>query len=387
VLAPGELFGNYQYEIYLRGMAGEAPVLPVDWSELERAAEEAMEPTAAGYVFGGGGSGDTMRANREAFRRHRIVPRFLRDVGDRDLSVSVAGTASPAPVWLAPVGVQTIVHPEGELASAAAAAALGLPFVASTVSGYSMEQIAEASGDSPRWFQLYIPNDPELTRSFLRRAEAAGYSAVVVTLDNYILAWRPRDLRTGYLPFLQGQGIANYLTDPVFGEGLPEGDDQAAVARWAEVVPYPNLTWDDIDFVRENTSLPVLLKGILHPDDALEARERDIDGLVVSNHGGRQVDGAVSALEALPEIVEAVGGELPLLLDSGVRSGSDVMKALALGATAVQIGRPYIWGLALRGREGVEIVLRSLLAELDLTLALSGYTRPSELGPDALRSR
>jgi isopentenyl diphosphate isomerase/L-lactate dehydrogenase-like FMN-dependent dehydrogenase len=322
-----------------------------------------------------------MRANLEAFRRWRIVPRVLRDVSERDLRTTVLDTQMPAPVLLAPIGVQTIVHPEGELAAARAAAEIGLPFVASTAAAHSMEEVAQAAGDAPRWYQLYWPKDDEITRSLVTRAEAAGYEAIVVTLDTVLLAWRPADLAHGYLPFLRGTGIAQFVTDPAFRAGLertPEEDPEAAVGRWAEVVN-KIVTWDDFAFLRSLTSLPILLKGILHPEDARAACQRGVDGVIVSNHGGRQLDGAIAALDALPTIAEAVAGEIPILFDSGIRCGADVVKALALGADAVLLGRPYLWGLALDGQAGVETVLRMLLAELDLTLALSGYTTPAKL--------
>jgi lactate 2-monooxygenase len=378
--------GEWQYDVYLRGMAGEAPNLPASWAELERDAAAAVDPGPRDFVWGGAGAGETMRANLEAFGRWRIVPRMLRDVSERDLRTTVLGTEMPAPVLLAPVGVQTILHPDGETGSARAAGKLGVPVVASTAADRSMEEVAEAAGDGPRWFQLYWPKDDAITESLVRRAEQAGYSALVVTLDSMLLGWRPADLSRAYLPFLKGTGIAQFTSDPVFRAGLakpPEEDVQAAVAAWVQVINRI-VTWDDIGSLRSITSLPILLKGILHPDDARLAREHGVDGVIVSNHGGRQVDGAVGALDALPPVAEAVGGDMPVLFDSGVRSGSDVVKALALGAQAVLVGRPYLWGLALDGEAGVETVLRMLLAELDLTLALSGCATSDELGADSL---
>jgi isopentenyl diphosphate isomerase/L-lactate dehydrogenase-like FMN-dependent dehydrogenase len=385
--APPQPFGDYYREIYLRGLAGETPSLPVSWEELERRAEEAMEPRTASYVYAGAGSGETMRANREAFRRHRIVPRMLRDVAERNLATSLLGTELPAPVLLAPIGVQTIVHPDGELASARAAAAVGLPMVASSASAHTLEEIAEAGGGTPRWYQLYWPNDPELAESLVRRAEAAGYGAIVITVDTFIPGWKPRDLQQAWLPFLEGIGNANYLQDPVFRAALerpPEEDLGAAIGHYLSVYVNPSLTWDDLGWLRERTALPIVIKGILHPDDAREALARGVDGLVVSNHGGRQVDGAIASLDALPAIADAVGDEIAVLLDSGIRGGADVFKALALGADAVLLGRPYIWGLALDGESGVETVLRMLLAELELTMALSGCVSVEQLDGSAL---
>jgi lactate 2-monooxygenase len=380
-------FADYYREIYARGLAGEVPSIPVAIAELERRAAEAMDPRAANYVFAGAGEHATMDGNREAFRRRRIVPRMLRDVAERDLSTTLLGTAMPAPLLLAPIGVQKVVHPEGELASARAAAALGVPMIASTASAFTWEEIAEAGGEAPRWLQLYWPNDRRLVESFVGRAEAAGYGAIVVTVDTFIPGWKPRDLQQAWLPFLEGMGNANFFADPVFRADLektPEEDIGAATGHYLGVYVNPSLTWDDLGWLRELTSLPILVKGIQHPDDAREAVRRGLDGIVVSNHGGRQVDGAVGSLDALPAIAAAAGDDLAVLFDSGIRGGADVIKALALGADAVLLGRPYIWGLALEGQTGVETVLKMILAELDLTMALCGYTNPDQLGPDAL---
>jgi lactate 2-monooxygenase len=378
---------DYYREIYLRGLGGETPAIPVSVAELEERAVAAMEPKAANYVCAGAGSEETMRANREAFARRRIVPRMLRDVSDRDIATTVLGTAMPAPLLLAPIGVQKVLHEEGELATARAAAAVGVPLIASTASHFSLEEIAEAGGEAPRWFQLYWPNDPGLARSLVERAEAAGYGAIVLTVDTFIPGWKPRDLQQAWLPFLNGLGVANYFQDSVFRAALekaPEEDPGMATGHFLGVQANPSLSWDDLAQLREMTSLPIVVKGIQHADDAREAVRRGIDGVVVSNHGGRQVDGALASLEALPAIAEAVGGELAILFDSGVRSGADVLKALALGADAVCLGRPYLWGLALDGQAGVEAVLKMVLAELDLSMALCGLTRPEEIGPELL---
>ena len=387
---PPPLFGDYYREIYAKGMlAGERPALPMAWTELEECARESLDDRATAYVFGGAGSEDTLRANLAAFRRWRIVPRVLRkDLSARDLSLELLGTRMPAPVLLAPIGVQTLLHDEGELASARAAAEIGLPLITSTASATPLEQIAEANGESPRWYQLYWPNDDQLAASLVRRAEAAGYSAIVLTVDNYLPGWKPRDLQQAYLPFLEGVGIAQYLSDPVFKSGLeksPEEDIGAAVGHFLGVFANPALTWERLEWLRGTTTLPVVLKGILHPDDAREARERGVDAIVVSNHGGRQIDGAIASLDALPPILDAAGDEMAVLLDSGVRSGADAFKALALGADAVLVGRPYLWGLALDGQNGVEAVLRSILAELDLTMALSSCTSLTDVGSGLIR--
>jgi lactate 2-monooxygenase len=378
---------DYYREIYLRGLGGETPAIPVAVAELEERAREAMDPKAANYVWAGAGTEDTIDANAEAFRRRRIVPRMLRDVAARDLSTTVLGTAMPAPLLLAPIGVQKVVHDEGELATARAAAAVGVPMIASTASHFSLEEIAAAGGEAPRWFQLYWPNDPELARSMVERAERAGYEAIVLTVDTFIPGWKPRDLQQAWLPFLNGMGVANYFQDPVFRAALeqtPEEDVGAATGHFLSVQANPSLSWDDLAQLREMTSLPIVVKGIQHPDDAREAAGRGIDGVVVSNHGGRQVDGAIASLDALPAIAAAAGHDLAILFDSGIRGGADALKALALGADAVCLGRPYVWGLALDGQAGVETVLKMVLAELDLTMALCGLTRPEEIGPGLL---
>ncbi|HET9197962.1 MAG TPA: alpha-hydroxy-acid oxidizing protein, partial [Solirubrobacterales bacterium] len=325
---------DYYREIYARGLGGETPAMPVAVAELERRAREAMDPKAANYVWAGAGTEDTIDANAEAFRRRRIVPRMLRDVSERDLSTTLLGTAMPAPLLLAPIGVQKVVHEEGELASARAAAAVGVPMIASTASHFSLEEIAAAGGDAPRWFQLYWPNDPALARSMVERAERAGYAAIVLTVDTFIPGWKPRDLQQAWLPFLNGMGVANYFQDPVFRAALdetPEENVGAATGHFLGIQANPALSWEDLARLREMTSLPILVKGIQHPDDAREAVGRGIDGIVVSNHGGRQVDGAIASLDALAPIAEAVGDELAILFDSGIRGGGDAIKALALG--------------------------------------------------------
>ncbi|MQY08315.1 lactate 2-monooxygenase [Actinomadura macrotermitis] len=379
---------DFQNEIYLQGLGDVLPALPTDLTRLEALAERRMSAQAFGYVAGSAGSEATARANRAAFDRWRIVPRMLRDVAERDLSVEVLGTTMPAPILLAPIGVQSIVHPEGELATARAAAATGLTKVLSTAASYSLEDVAAAAGDGGRWYQLYWPKDRELAVSFLERAKAAGYTALVVTLDTFTLAWRPRDLDQAYLPFLRGIGVANYFSDPVFqkavGGPVTDANRDMALLHWVANFGNPSLTWDDLAFLREHWDGPIALKGIQHPDDARRAVDAGMDGVIVSNHGGRQVDGAVASLDALPAVADAVGDRATVLFDSGVRTGSDVLKALALGAKAVLVARPYAYGLALGGEAGVRHVLRCLQADLELTMALAGLTRPDEANLDLL---
>ena len=379
-----------ELQIYTLGLRRGKPSVPVPLHLLEQKAKEILAPRAYDYVAGGAGGEDTMRANREAFYRWRIVPRMLRDVSKRDLSVEVLGTRLPAPILLGPVGVQEIIRSDTDVASSRAAASLGLPFVMSTMSSRSMEEVAQRAAkvaESPRWFQLYWGKNPELTASMLQRAEHAGYSALVVTLDTNILGWRERDLQHGYLPFMLGQGLANYFSDPVF-RGLlaqsPEQSPTAAIQLWGSLFSNTTLTWKDIGFLRQHTRVPIILKGILHSNDAALALDAGVDALIVSNHGGRQVDGAIGALDALPGVVREVNGRVPVLFDSGIRRGADVFKALALGAGAVLLGRLYLWGLAVAGEEGVRDVLLNLAADLDLTMALSGYTCCRELDASVL---
>ncbi len=382
-MAQGFEGGQFQTGIYL---SGDYP-WPLTADGWEAKAAEKLEQGPFDYVAGGAGSEATMRANREAFERRRLRPRMLAGNTVRDLSVEVLGMRSAAPFFLAPIGVLGIVHPEGEVAVARAAAATGVPILLSSAASSSIEQVADAGGDAPRWFQLYWVSDRKICESFVRRAEAAGYGAIVVTLDTLVLGWRPRDLANTYLPFLQGDGCAQFFSDPVFRSYLaapPEEDVLSAAALMLSTYPNLALTWDDLDWLRGLTTLPLLVKGVLTAEDALAARERGVDGIIVSNHGGRQVDGAVASLDALVEVRDALGDEATVLMDGGVRSGADVIKAMALGADAVLLGRPYVWGLAVGGQEGVEAVIRQLLAETDLTLALSGGTAVRDLDRSAL---
>ncbi|HXW45167.1 MAG TPA: alpha-hydroxy-acid oxidizing protein [Streptosporangiaceae bacterium] len=381
---------TYQDEIYLNGLSFAVPQFPADLSRLEDAARGVMAPRAFDYVAGAAGSGDTARENLEAFRRWRIVPRMLTDVSAPSFATTVLGTELTAPFLLAPVGVLSIAHPDGERAVARAAAAAGVPMILSTASSTAMEDVAAASGSGQRWYQLYWPKDRALCASLLSRAQAAGFSVLVVTLDTRALGWRPRDLDNGYLPFLHGIGIQNYLTDPAFQASLPaavEADPGAAVLRYAEVFGDLSLTWDDVPFLRQHWHGPIVAKGVLSAADAIRAADAGIDGVVVSNHGGRQVDGAIAALDALPAVAQAVGSRMTVLFDSGIRGGSDMLKALALGARAVLIGRPYVYGLGLGGEGGVRHVLRALRNDFELTMRLAGLASLTDLGPDTLQRR
>jgi lactate 2-monooxygenase len=370
--------GQVQNAIYASGES-RWPIAPEQWEALAAAV---LEPAPFDYIAGGAGSEATMRANREAFERRRLRPRMLRGNVERELSVEVLGTRSPAPFFLAPIGVLSIAHEEGEIAVARAAARTGVPLVLSSAASHSLEEVAAEMGDAPRWFQLYWVNDREVAVSLVERATASGYRAIVVTLDTLTLGWRPRDLQRAYLPFITGEGCAQFFSDPVFRSRLarsPEEDLLSAAVTMLGTFPNLGLTWEDLSWLRGETELPLLVKGVLTGEDALRARDCGIDGMVVSNHGGRQVDGAVAALDALVEVREALGPEAVVLMDSGIRGGGDVLKALALGADAVLLGRPYAYGLAVGGQDGVEAVIQQLLAETDLTLALMGGTVAREL--------
>ena len=410
-----------QTSIYLRGISGTRPKVPADATQLEEKAEAVMSEEAFAYVVAGAGTSQTVRNNRAGFERHRIVPRLLRDISDRDMSVELFGRRHPTPFLLSPIGVLELAHGDADLAVARAARGEKVPMVLSNQASHPMEEVSKELGDQERWFQLYWSSNDELVESLVARAERCGCQAIVVTLDTMILGWRSRDLDLAYLPFLRGKGIAQYTSDPVFtrlldedGGGDPEqqpkpnlaalktlvdltraypdsfpkalrsGRARAAVQRFVQIYSRPSLTWKDLPFLRERTKLPILLKGVLHPDDARQAIDAGMDGLVVSNHGGRQIDGEQATIDALPGIVEAVGGQVPVILDSGVRGGADAFKALALGATAVGLGRPFVYGLALAGEEGVREVLQNFIAELDLTMGLAGVTSVSEIGPETL---
>ena len=373
----------------LRAMteAAAASTIPRDLSRLEALATRVLEPEPLAYILAGAGDADTTRANAAAFRQWRIKRRRVGERSKVDLSTTVLGTRMPAPVMFAPIGVQKLAHPDGDLASARAAAALDLTYVHSTQGAYAMEEVAAANGAGSRWYQLYWPNDDELVVSFLRRARAAGYTHLVITLDTTMLGWRPLDLDRGYSPFLENLGIANYTSDPVFRRRLTapaEVDPLSAGIAFASVFQNPGLSWKQLPLIRSNWDGPILLKGIQSVQDAKLAAEHRIDGIVVSNHGGRQVDGAIASLDALAPIAEAVGDRLTVLFDSGIRTGTDAFKALALGADAVLIGRPYLYGLALDGQAGVERVMRSLVAELERTVADNGYRSHRELGRSSL---
>ncbi|MFE5285777.1 lactate 2-monooxygenase [Nocardia sp. NPDC056611] len=381
-------FGDFQNEIYFNGLRGVVPTLPVSYADLAERARAAMPPSVYSYVAGGAGDERTQNANVAAFDRWGLMPRMFVGAKERDLSVELFGSTWAAPVFMAPVGVIGLCAQDGhgDLATARAAARTGVPMVASTLTVDPMEDVAAEFGDTPGFFQLYTPTDRDLAASLVERAEKAGFQGIVVTLDTWVTGWRPRDLSTGNFPQLRGHCLANYFTDPVFRASLaksPEEDPQTAILRWIQVFGNP-LTWADLPWLRSLTKLPLIVKGIGHPDDARRAKDLGVDGIYCSNHGGRQANGGLPALDMLPGVVAAADG-LPVLFDSGVRSGADIIKALALGASAVGIGRPYAYGLALGGADGIVHVLRTLLAEADLIMAVDGYPTLKDLTPDALR--
>lgn len=417
-----------QNVIYRAGISGITPKVPTEAGRLEAAARRSLLRRPGGrrawaYIYGGAGSGATMDANREAFDRRRIVPRMLRDTSERDLSIELFGRRLPAPVLVAPIGAAGLITRDADLDVGAAAAQRGLPYILSSQGSSPMEATAAAMGSAPRWFQLYWSKDEALVDSFIARAEAIDAGALVVTLDTTLLGWRPWDLDLGSLPFTRGVGIAQYTSDPRFAELVAERisadvedepvtvtpqavwtmlemarnhpgglldnlrapETRAAVQTFLDTFSNPALTWDHIATLRERTRLPVVLKGVLHPDDARRAFDVGVDAVMVSNHGGRQVDGSVGTLDALADIRAAVGPEATLLLDSGVRGGADVIKAMACGADAVTLGRPHLYGLAIAGRRGVGEVLDNLLAEIDLTMSLSGASSWGEVDESLLR--
>ncbi|PPJ30563.1 lactate 2-monooxygenase [Nocardia nova] len=382
-------FGDFQNEIYFQGLRGVVPEYPVAFAELEQRAQAAMPPSIWSYVAGGAGDERTQRANVAAFDRWGLIPRMFVGAKERDLSVDLFGMTLPTPLFMVPVGVIGLCAQDGhgDLATARAAARTGVPMVASTLTVDPLEDVAAEFGDTPGFFQLYTPTDRDLAASLVHRAEQAGYKGIVVTLDTWITGWRPRDLSTGNFPQLRGHCLANYFTDPVFLSGLqrsPEEDPMSAVLRWVQLFGNP-LRWEDLAWLRSLTDLPLIVKGICHPDDVRRARDGGVDGIYCSNHGGRQANGGLPALDMLPEVVAAAEG-LPVLFDSGIRSGADVVKALALGATAVGVGRPYAYGLALGGVDGIVHVLRTLLAEADLIMAVDGYPARKDLTRECLRS-
>ena len=378
-------FGDYQLELYFNALSGVLPQFPFDYAQLESDALAAMPPELRTYVAGGCGDESTQRTNVDAFSDWALAPRMLAGGADRDLSIELFGKRLPTPLMMAPVGVIGLCTPDGhgDIAAAQVSAQTGVPMIASTLMSDPMEEVNPHTGDTPSYFQLYTPNNRDLAASLVNRAEQSGYDAIVVTLDTWVPGWRPRDLASGNFPQLRGKCLANYSADPVFQQLVgPDPDVATTVMTWAGIFGNP-MTWDDLPWLRSLTSLPLILKGICHPEDARRAIDGGADGIYCSNHGGRQANGGGSALSWLPGVV-AASGDAPVIFDSGVRTGPDAIKALALGATAVAVGRPYAYGLALAGVPGAVHVLRSMLAEADLLMAIDGYPSLADLTPESL---
>ncbi len=407
---PNKSAAEIQKEIYVNGLRGRLPVLPLRYEQLREQAKIKLSKSAFDYLDGGAGMERTMLSNREAFSKYQLRPFMLRDTTDCDIGISLFGKSYPTPFFLSPIGVLELANREANLAVGRAAASLGIPFIFSNQASKPMEETASAMHDGPRFFQLYWSKSNDLVASLLRRAEAAGCDAIVVTLDTPLLGWRMRDLQQGFLPFLYGMGIAQYTSDPVFqklvtSEELMQDEDQAgfpnltllrslyrmaknfpgntwsnfitrrplsSIRKFINVFMRTNLQWDDLQSLRNYTSLPIILKGIQTVPDAKKAIEVGVDAIMVSNHGGRQVDGAIGSLYALDDIAKEIGHQIPILFDSGIRSGADAVKAMALGAQAVGIGRPYAFALAVAGEEGVKNLLEYYLAEFTLTMRLCG---------------
>jgi len=360
-------------DLLLKNITAQAP-FPICFADLEKAVAEKIEAGPFGYIRSGAGGEQTLRNNRVAFEKYSIVPRFLNDVSNVDTSVHLFGKTYPTPLLFAPVGMNGMVHDEGELAVARAAQFLNIPYIQSTVSTFALEEVAQAAPSATKWFQLYWSTNEEIAFSMAARAEGAGFEAIVLTVDTVMLGWREEDVRNQFSPLKLGYARGNYMNDPVFTATLPDDSFESYVQGVLQNVFHPTLNWEHVRELKKRTNLPILLKGILHPEDAKHAIDNGIDGIIVSNHGGRQLDGVIGSLDALPAIVKVVNGQIPIILDSGVYRGMDALKALALGANAVAIGRPFVYGLALEGQQGVEKVMTNLYDELKVSIALAGAT-------------
>ena len=415
---------DHQRQTYIDGMSGKLPLVPFDIQQLAKKAKEKISPEAFAYVAGGAGLEDTVRNNRSDFGKWKIIPRMLRDVSVRDTSIELFGKKISSPLLLSPVGVLDLAHKEADIGVAKAADETNISMIFSNQASAPMEATSKVMGNSSRWFQLYWSKSNDLVASLVQRAEACGCSAIVITLDATMLGWRIQDLDLAYLPFLRAKGIAQYTSDPVFQRLIDEEEEEKnqnpvkinfdtisnlielmrnypggfwqnlrskrplkAVRKFINIYSRPSLTWEDLPFLRAHTKLPVILKGILHPEDAKKAVDVGIDGIIVSNHGGRQVDGSISTIEALPDIVEAANGSIPVLMDGGVSGGADMFKAIALGAKAVCIGRPFVYGLALAGKQGVIEVINNFKADFELTMGLAGCRSVSEISKEMLVKR
>ncbi|EFI70077.1 hydroxyacid oxidase 1 [Lysinibacillus fusiformis ZC1] len=360
-------------DLLLKNITAQAP-FPICFADLEKAVAEKIEAGPFGYIRSGAGGEQTLRNNRAAFEKYSIVPRFLNDVSNVDTSVHLFGKTYPTPFLFAPVGMNGMVHDEGELAVARAAQFLNTPYIQSTVSTFALEEVAQAAPSATKWFQLYWSTNEEIAFSMAARAEEAGFEAIVLTVDTVMLGWREEDVRNQFSPLKLGYARGNYMNDPVFTASLPDDSFESYVQGVLQNVFHPTLNWEHVRELKKRTNLPILLKGILHPEDAKLAIDNGINGIIVSNHGGRQLDGVIGSLDALPAIAKVVNRQIPIILDSGVYRGMDALKALSLGADAVAIGRPFVYGLALEGQQGVEKVMTNLYDELKVSIALAGAT-------------
>jgi lactate 2-monooxygenase len=424
-----------QRSIYLHGMSGKRPVIPFHANTLREAARQKMSEKAWAYIDGGAGNEESIQSNTSVFSKISIQPRMMRPNETADFSTSLFGMDLPFPLLLAPIGALDLICPGADRIVARGCRDTGIPFIFSNQAGTPMERCGEDMGDTPRWFQLYWSKSDDLVLSFVRRAEACGCRAIVLTVDTTLLGWRSRDLALGHLPFLQGMGIAQYTSDKVFMDLLHKGSVQPtagtpkpainqagtprppitlstilsilqlkanhpggfwknlfskepleAVRLFTSIYSNPALSWDKVVWLRGQTRLPILIKGILRADDAQQAAACGADGIIISNHGGRQVDGAIPTLDALIHIRKVLPRPFPVLLDSGIRSGSDMFKALALGADAVLLGRPYAYGLAIARQQGVKDVIMNLLNDFELTARLAGCRNLEEINGDMVLS-
>ncbi len=406
---------DLQKKIYLGGLRGDKPRLPFNMNDLREMARYKLSRPAFDYLDGGAGQEKTISNTQKAFDNWKIVPNMLRDVSYVDTSVKLFGFQSPSPFFLCPIGVLELAHPEADLAVARACAVTSTALMISNQASTSMENISLQMSDTRRFFQLYWSKSDDLVASLVSRAEACGCVAIVVTLDTTFLGWRVRDLDHAFLPFLYGMGLAQYVSDPIFNRLLVEEPPISApkpkpnlklmaslwqmaqrypgstwrnflsraplkaIRKFIEIYMNPSLQWNDLARLRKMTKLPLILKGIQDPDDARKAVDLGVEGIFVSNHGGRQIDGAIGSLDALGLVKQAIGDQIPILFDSGIRSGSDAFKALAMGAKAVGIGRPYAYGLAINGMSGVQDVIETLRADFELTMALTGCKSIGEI--------
>jgi len=379
------------YKKRRKEISGGGKSIPIGFQELEQEAKKKLRPGPYEYTSGGAGAEQTMASNRRELDRYQIVPRILRDVSKIDMGIKLFGKKLPTPLILAPIGSQRMYHQDGELGTARAASRQNVPITLSTWSSTPLEVVAEVMGNMTKFFQLYWINEWEVTASFASRAEKAGYDAIFITLDGQRGAWQPRSMETNYSVNSEWSTDkdapkAIFLSDPVVADslGIEVDNWDSADKKTTQLIKSKykynaSLTWEGVEKLREVVDIPIVLKGVLHPEDAKMALDIGVEGIVVSSHGGRRIDGAIGAAGALGKISEVVGGEIPILFDSGVRTGADVFKSLALGATAVQIGRPYAYGLTLAGEQGVYEIIGNLLAELESTIGVAGYKNLKEV--------